>query len=38
VSADSLEAERAAYPNFYADATAFVQALNEAIADEKGHP
>jgi hypothetical protein len=38
VSADSLEAVRAAYPNFYADTTAFVQALNEAIADEKGRP
>jgi hypothetical protein len=38
VSADSLEAVRAAYPNFYADTTAFIQALNEAITDEQDRP
>jgi ppGpp synthetase/RelA/SpoT-type nucleotidyltranferase len=40
VSADSMEAVRAAYPNFYADTSAFVRALNEAIAgeNERGIP
>ena len=34
VSADSMQAVRAAYPNFYADTSAFVKALHEAIADK----
>jgi ppGpp synthetase/RelA/SpoT-type nucleotidyltranferase len=35
VSADSMEAVRAAYPNFYGDTKAFVFALQEAIANDK---
>jgi hypothetical protein len=31
VSADSMEAVRAAYPNFYADTSAFIRAFHEAI-------
>jgi hypothetical protein len=34
VSADSMEAVRAAYPNFYADTSAFVNALMKAIRQE----
>jgi hypothetical protein len=35
VSADDIEAVKAAYPNFYADTGAFLDALNEKIADKE---
>jgi len=34
VAADSMEAVRAAYPNFYADTGEFVRALREAIGEK----
>jgi len=38
VSADSMDAVRVAYPNFYADTRAFIYALQNALRTTKENP